>query len=881
MHLKGFTNLVYLDLSYNNILSTDEDLLADLPKLNYLNLRENNLREVNLLFKYVPMLQTLKLDNNILQSIKPSTFDSLQNLVILSLNDNNLTELPSGIFDKLVKLSHLYLSSNNFLTLSNNTFSQLRNLAVLTLNNNSFIFLPSYLLRNNTNLRTINLSSNRKKLYTLPSGFFSNLTKLRILNLGNNGLIFLPKDLLWGCFSLTILVLSKNNINTVSANLFRDLKNLAELNIDSNKLEKFSLNITLYLKNLQKLDASKNRISSIIDPNAFYSVPKLEVLNMAENFLRNIPDYSFNILYKLKIANFSHNFLTLYQKANIFIDENGITSLFVECVLLQELYLANNRISQIFSDWKSLPNLQILNLKYNYISKLSIDDLQFASKNIEIDLTYNRIQHVHLNNVKELLKDEKSHRAVILIDNNPIDCGCNIYDFLRYLEGKMDPSITSHFSIIPGNLTCKTSNVRRVTELRSESIICGTKNSITTQTCPETCKCFEKKHHNVFIMNCSNSHFERIPNIRHKPLKFQKIELDFDNNNIIQMPNLTELGPVSKLILSRNKISEITLGGLSKTIEILELHNNNISTISSDVLNFLSNATNLISLTLRKNPWTCNCNTTDFFDFVLKKSKIIADLHNVTCYGKNKLISNVKDYCPDYMKNNENNKTIDKQLTIMENDAKYSSSFIFVSVGFIIIIFGLFCYMYQSQLKRKLFSYWSMTEEECESDQETLYDAFISYSQNDHDFVMNKLVRELENGSTPLKLCLPYRDWLEGESTTTNIAKSVKLSNRQTVMVLSPSFLENIWAVTEYWAALCQALDQDESNVTLILYGDIDLTDEHLDSELKTYINSKIYIKWGDPWFWNKLRQSLQHNFKLSANHSKPVSLYYEAHQTS
>lgn len=163
------------------------------------------------------------------------------------------------------------------------------------------------------------------------------------------------------------------------------------------------------------------------------------------------------------------------------------------------------------------------------------------------------------------------------------------------------------------------------------------------------------------------------------------------------------------------------------------------------MLNFLRNTMNLTKLTLRKNPWICDCNTTDLLDFIPMKRKIIIDLQNVTCYDNNTLILSmtVTDFCPDYINNNQ--KQCHKQ-----------SYFILMNLlaGFIISISGLLFYIYQHSRILKLE----------ETDAETIYDAFISYSQNDHDdFVMKELVYELENNTTPLKLCLSYRDWRAGE----------------------------------------------------------------------------------------------------------------------
>lgn len=95
---------------------------------------------------------------------------------------------------------------------------------------------------------------------------------------------------------------------------------------------------------------------------------------MEENQLMSISDQSFTSLRQLKVAKFSKNRLTL-QSSTFFDyqDEYGIKSPFHDCIELKELYLANNSISEIFSDWK-LSNLQLrkLDLRYNNISYITV-----------------------------------------------------------------------------------------------------------------------------------------------------------------------------------------------------------------------------------------------------------------------------------------------------------------------------------------------------------------------------------------------------------------------------------------------------------------------------------------------------------------------------
>lgn len=277
------------------------------------------------------------------------------------------------------------------------------------------------------------------------------------------------------------------------------------------------------------------------------------------------------------------------------------------------------------------------------------------------------------------------------------------------------------------------------------------------------------------------------------------------------------------------------------------------------MLEFLKNSTRLSRLTLHGNPWECDCETKDFLYFVQTKYEKIFNLPKVMCRGKNYSISQmtVNDFCPS------------------ETELFIGISVVIAVVGILVGIFG-FYYRYQRNIKVWLFArqwcLWFVTEEEL--DKEKLYDAFISYSHRDQSFVQDELVPKLESGPKPFKLCLHYRDWLAGEWIPTQIAKSVE-DSRRTIVVLSPNFLESVWGRMEFRAAHSQALSEGRARVILILYGDIGPTDD-MDPELKAYISMNTYVKWGDPWFWDKLRYALPHPPKSVSAAGRKI---FENHQ--
>ncbi|XP_067206943.1 protein toll-like [Linepithema humile] len=220
------------------------------------------------------------------------------------------------------------------------------------------------------------------------------------------------------------------------------------------------------------------------------------------------------------------------------------------------------------------------------------EDLLFSSNDIIVNLTHNKIRHIFLHNAKNITKVEsKTNRTVkILVENNPLNCDCDVYHFLCYNESEMH-NIQSYFQMELDNLIChrpKKLEKVRIKNLTSDSkqylnkFTCKIENTDSIIVYSERCDCFMKPEDKAFIYDCSYKNLTNVPHdIKESNISLIQnltklidtilhLHLKFSHNWLTQMPDLKklELKSVNELSLSHNIISYISLSELLTTLKI-------------------------------------------------------------------------------------------------------------------------------------------------------------------------------------------------------------------------------------------------------------------------------------------------------------------------
>lgn len=295
----------------------------------------------------------------------------------------------------------------------------------------------------------------------------------------------------------------------------------------------------------------------------------------------------------------------------------------------------------------------------------------------------------------------------------------------------------------------------------------------------------------------------------------------------------------------------------------VDLSNNNIKDIlleGADELSWSFKITKNIKIQLDNNPLNCSCNIYHLLRYSEGKMKkkgtnlFILDIDNLRCNEPNILNERL-------VKQLESDEIIETLSCYKNSPPKIITSKWLIGGCIVItligILTGIIYYHYQRDIKiwlyEKNWCLWWVTEREIDKDK--IYDAFISYSHMDDDFVVNKLVQNLENGQR-YKLCVHYRDWPAGEWIADQVVRSVA-SSRRTIVVLSENFLNSEWAKMEFRTAHRQALSDGTTRLIIVVYGE--LSEIPMDDDIKHYLRMNTYVKWGDPWFWEKLKYALPH----------------------
>lgn len=471
-----------------------------------------------------------------------------------------------------------------------------------------------------------------------------------------------------------------------------------------------------------------------------------------------------------------HNELFLDEKKTIWYNvsdhyQHKITELavFANLSSLLHLDLGNNRFganSQTGKFYLEAPyfvlsqKCRILNLtrnKFKYFTWHSN-----YSQNIYIDLTFNEIEVLILTSNGKMQKktfdlrhnDIKSIRVVpplgpsdfigtnnqtnILLDHNPLICDGNQFYYLFNLwnQNVLKLDFGMQKCELPISL-----HGRFIKDLKLDEIDSG-----LSLDCYDGCDCSKLlKHRKELVANCSYRHRTHFPNIAKLYVsyrfKMDSLKLILEHNQLESLPDNTKFQTEirTEIFAAHNAIKDLSEDNFHKDIYLLDIQNNNLQRVSSQVLEKFKTIKNL---SLSGNPWICDCLSKDFFEFVQQSRQLINDYESIACDdGRLFKDVNLLDICFELV---------------------YKITIVLTILAALAMIVALF-FKYKKLIKIWVFDHnicpWLVSEYDLDNNK--IYDAFVMFASPDQEIVED-IVENLESGRTPYKCCVGVRDWSPG-----------------------------------------------------------------------------------------------------------------------
>ncbi|KAA0722573.1 Toll-like receptor 2 type-1 [Triplophysa tibetana] len=205
------------------------------------------------------------------------------------------------------------------------------------------------------------------------------------------------------------------------------------------------------------------------------------------------------------------------------------------------------------------------------------------------------------------------------------------------------------------------------------------------------------------------------------------------------------------------------------------------------------------------------------------------------------------------------------RLSVFECYMILAVSTLCASIMFVLICIAVTCHKLHIIWYLQMTKAWIQAKRKpavSRSSEELRYDAFVSYSQHDAEWVEEILVPNLENAQPPFALCLHQRDFRPGRWIVDNIIDSIEKSHR-TLFVLSEHFVTSEWCRYELDFSHFRLVDEHNDSAVLILLEPIEKeTIPKRFCKLRKFMNSRTYLEWPEDEekrseFWSNLKAAL------------------------
>jgi Leucine-rich repeat (LRR) protein len=359
---------------------------------------------------FVTRLQKIDLSGNSISHLPP-TIGFLENLIELSLGSNQICETPTEL-ELLSALEVLDFGNNQLMEFP--PICKLPHLRSVNLAQNQIEILPESISQMGK-LEYLNMSGNL--LASLSSNFGQGLYRLEKAYFARNQIYYLPETLDQAT-TLKDVDLAKNMLNNLP-HIVSNMINLEVLNLDENFL--VELPDLSKLTHLKKLSVSGNQL--IVAPHLENTQLSLTYMNLAKNKIFslpvNFPPRSLQILQleaNQLVGGANLAFMNSRHLRSLDLSANVIESLSQHIGYMTELsylYLSHNQLVEIPYSISQLKLIRVLQLNGNMLTQLGPWIGEFKHLKL-LNLSNNRLTNLpeELGNLRSLTQLDVSYNQL-------------------------------------------------------------------------------------------------------------------------------------------------------------------------------------------------------------------------------------------------------------------------------------------------------------------------------------------------------------------------------------------------------------------------------------------------------------------------------------
>uniref|UniRef100_A0AAY4EF04 Osteomodulin n=1 Tax=Denticeps clupeoides TaxID=299321 RepID=A0AAY4EF04_9TELE len=242
---------------------------------NTLYCENRNLRRVPTI---PPHTHYLYLQNNYIDEVTAESFNNATELKWVNLGNNRIRQVAPNVFKKIPNLLFLYMERNQLKEVPSELPAGLEQ---LRLSRNQISKIPAGAFDKMDHLVLLDLHHNKISDSNLGKNVFKDLKNLMQLNLAHNILRKMPSNVPSGIFQL---FLDRNNIEEIPENYFKNFINLAFVRLNYNQLSDKGLpKMVFNVSTLLDLHLAYNKLSNVPLFNG-----QLEHLHLNNNVIESL-----------------------------------------------------------------------------------------------------------------------------------------------------------------------------------------------------------------------------------------------------------------------------------------------------------------------------------------------------------------------------------------------------------------------------------------------------------------------------------------------------------------------------------------------------------------------------------------------------------------